>query len=87
MVNPNLKVEDHWNHDRKWNETVVKNVFDNSYDVEDICKIYISLESHDDKRTMPFSKSGQLTRRSACRVIIKGGERNNSPLLYWKDFW
>ena len=69
MINASLKVKDLWNLNKEWNINVLKDLFNNPIDIEDIFKIYIPKSIGKDEKVWPFSKSGHRTTKSAYRVI------------------
>ena len=82
---PDLKVKDLWNVEKKLN--VLKVLFNKPIDVEHIGKIYIPKCYRKDKRIWPYSKNGQPTTKSACRVIYIRNESNPNPIVNWKALW
>ena len=78
ITNPNITVKDLWRGGWLWDVNKIKEVFTDQYDVEDICKIYITAGTDDNKKVWPFSKNGQLTTKSAYREIVKMREIDQS---------
>lgn len=50
IVNNDLVVKDLWNSDKSWNDQIIRNIFNNSFDVEKILKIYIPHRNKDGKK-------------------------------------
>lgn len=87
ITNQNITVKDLWSIDKRWDEHVIKGNFNNPTELRDICKIYIPVGSENDKRVWPFTKNGQLTRKSAYRELVKKRNNTQDPIINWKDFW
>ena len=69
MINQERVIKDLWSSDKRWNEQLIKNIFYNSTDVESILKIYIPRTSRDDKKVWPYSKGGELSMKTAYKII------------------
>lgn len=81
ITNPNITVKNLWRGGRQWDVNKTKEIFTDQYDVEDICKIYITAGTDDDKRVCPFSKNGQLTTKSTYKEIVKMREINHEQSI------
>ena len=76
---PNLQVEDLYDQNRKWNVSLIGIGFDNAD--EDILKVYIPSRGNEDKRVGTHSKSGQLTTKSAYKIISAINEDSSTAQL------
>lgn len=76
-----------------WNLSMISSIFNNSKDVEDILKIYISGLEMKDKRVWHFSKDKNLSTKSAyeiisqTNIIINSNNNNNrnNNMINWKQ--
>ena len=57
--------------------------FNNNMDVESILKIYIPRHNTNDRKIWPFTKTSELTTKSAYIIMIKERDRISRPLLQW----
>lgn len=80
-------LKDLLDHERRRNVTFIRNNVNITTDVEDILKIYITIQSSIDKRFWIYTKNGQVTFKSSYRVLTTKNSENESGLRKWKDFW
>lgn len=84
---PDLRVKYLWDHEKKWVERLIRSTFSNFRDVESILKIYMSNNYSVDNRVWPFTRNGDLSTKSAFKILTTSNNRNQAASIKWKSFW
>lgn len=79
--------KDSRNVDKNWDVNVLKDLFDNPIDSENIWEIYIPRFIGRDERVQRSLKNDQLTLKLAYILIVNRNEADPNPLVNWKDLW
>ena len=66
---------------KNWDINVLKSIFNNLINVENIGKSYIPKFLGKDERVWHYSKNGKLATKSAYRLIFDGNEVNPNSLV------
>ena len=68
-----LKISDLWNTDKQLNIELICKILYDPTDVDNIMKMYIPRHDKEDKRVWFRDKSGQLSTKSAFRILSNDG--------------
>lgn len=73
--------------EKSWNDQLIRNIFNNALDVENILNFYIPCSSIEERKIWTAMKGGELSSRSAYSTIHNEGRGTSNRQINWKSLW